>query len=156
MSKSSQQTMLPEQTIDMALLRQFFEQEDKFARHCGIKLLQVTPGAARASMDVQPFHLNGACTVHGGAIFTLADFAFAAASNSRGQLAMGINTSISYVKAPTTGTLYADAAEIALNPKLASYTVTITDDQDETIAIFQGMVYRKSQSILPEVNSSQP
>lgn len=150
MSKSSLQSAQPEQVVDLEQLKLYFSQEDKFASHSGIKLLEVTPGTARAAMAVEPFHLNGARTVHGGAIFTLADFAFAAASNSRGKLSMGINTSISYIKAATEGTLYAEAQEVALNPKLASYTVTIINEQAETIAIFQGMVYRKSQSILPE------
>ena len=56
--------------------------EDLFARHTGIELRDVGPGWAKASMKIQPCHFNGARTVHGGAIFTLADFAFAAASNS--------------------------------------------------------------------------
>ncbi len=100
-------------------------------------------------MKIEPFHFNGAKTVHGGAIFTLADFAFAVASNSHGTLAMGINTSVSFVKAALAGTLYAEAKEQSRNPKLASYPVMITDDAGDTVAIFQGMVYRKKESIIP-------
>ena len=61
----------------MKNIQQFFSAEDKFARHTGIVLLDVGPGWATASMKIEPFHFNGARTVHGGAIFTLADFAFA-------------------------------------------------------------------------------
>jgi acyl-CoA thioesterase len=129
--------------------KEFFSTEDKFARHSGIELDDVKPGWAKASMKVEPFHLNGARTVHGGAIFTLADFAFAVASNSHGTLAMGINTSVSFVKAATCGTLYAEAREQSRNPKLASYSVMITDDSGDIVAIFQGMVYRKKDSIIP-------
>ena len=100
-------------------------------------------------MKIEPYHFNGARTVHGGAIFTLADFAFAVASNSHGTLAMGINTSVSFVKAATGGTLYAEAVEQSRNPRLASYSVRITDDADDVVAIFQGMVYRKKESIIP-------
>jgi acyl-CoA thioesterase len=132
----------------MQRLKEFFSTEDKFARHAGIKLVDVGPGWAKASMKIEPFHLNGAGTVHGGAMFTLADFAFAVASNSRGNLAMGINTSMSFVKAALKGTLYAEAKEQSLNTKLASYSVMITDDAGDTVAIFQGMVYRKNESIL--------
>lgn len=134
----------------MKELQRFFSSEDKFARHAGIELLEMGPGWAKASMKIEPFHFNGAKTVHGGAIFTLADFAFAVASNSHGTLAMGINTSVSFVKAATKGTLYATAREQALNPKLASYLVQITDDANDVVAIFQGMVYRKKESIIPE------
>lgn len=135
-------------------LKRFFSTEDKFARHSGIELLDGGPGWAKARMRIEPYHLNGAGTVHGGAIFTLADFAFAFASNSHGTLAMGINVSVSFVKAAIRGTLYADAKEQALNPKLASYSVHITDDDNCTVAIFQGMVYRKNEPIIPVSSSS--
>ncbi|MDD2539884.1 MAG: PaaI family thioesterase [Desulfuromonadaceae bacterium] len=134
----------------MQELKKFFSTEDKFARHSGIELVDAGSGWAKASMKIAPFHLNGARTVHGGAIFTLADFAFAVASNSHGTLAMGINTSVNFVKAALKGTLYAEAKEQSLNPKLAAYSVMITDDAGDVVAIFQGMVYRKKDSILPK------
>lgn len=133
----------------MQQLMQFFSAEDKFAGHAGIELVDAGPGWAKVSMKIQPFHFNAAGTVHGGAIFTLADFAFAVASNSHGTLAMGINTSVNFVKAATGGTLHADAMEQAKGPKLASYSVTVTDDAGDVVAIFQGMVYRKKESIIP-------
>jgi len=132
----------------MEEMKRFFSENDLFARHCGIELLDVGPGRARAAMRIEPFHHNAAKTVHGGAIFTLADFAFAAASNSHGKLSLAINASVSFVKAATGGTLYAEAREQALNPKLASYTVRITDDEDAVVAIFQGMVYRKKEPVI--------
>lgn len=132
----------------MHKMKEFFRAEDKFAGHTGVELVDVKPGWAKASMKIEPFHLNAARTVHGGAIFTLADFAFAVASNSHGTIAMGINTSISFVKAALTGTLHAEAREQSRNAKLASYSVTITDDAGETVAVFQGMVYRKKEAIL--------
>lgn len=131
------------------IVKQFFANEDKFARHCGIELLDLGAGWARTALRIEPHHLNGAGTVHGGAIFTLADFAFAVASNSHGPLAMGISTSVAFVKAATRGTLYAEAREQSRNPRLAAYTVQITDDAGDTVAIFQGMVYRKQEAIIP-------
>jgi acyl-CoA thioesterase len=133
----------------MNSLQQFFSTEDVFASHAGIELLEVGSGWAKASMKIKKFHLNGAKTVHGGALFTLADFAFAVASNSHGTLAMGISTSMNFVKAALKGTLFAEAKELSINPKLASYSVTITDDDGDTIALFQGMVYRKNSPTIP-------
>jgi acyl-CoA thioesterase len=132
----------------MQELKKFFSAQDLFAKHVGIELIEVVPGYAKTKMLIAPHHFNGAKTVHGGAIFTLADFAFAVASNSHGNMAMGINTSVSFVKAVTGGTLYAEAREQSLNPKLASYIVHITNDDNEIVAIFQGMVYRKNQLII--------
>lgn len=129
-------------------IKQFFSDQDMFARHAGIELLEVGPGRARSRMKIAPYHYNGARTVHGGAIFTLADFVFAVASNSYGTLAMGINTSVSFVKAATGGTLYAEAREEARSTRLATYSVHVTDDDNDVVAIFQGTVFRKKEAVL--------
>lgn len=122
--------------------------QDKFAAYNGIELLELSLGKAKAKMEIQPHHLNGFNIVHGGALFTLADFAFGAASNSHGTMAVSINASISFIKPARQGTLIAEAKEIALHPKLGSYTVHIFDEQNEIIAIFQGMAYRKQEKII--------
>ena len=132
----------------MQEIKTFFAEHDLFARHGGIELLEVEPGWARARMKIEPHHFNAAGTVHGGAIFTLADFVFAVASNSHGTTAMGINTSISFVKAAGAGTLYAEAEEQSRNPKLATYTVNVVDDSGDLVALFQGMVYLKKEAII--------
>jgi len=132
----------------MEKLQQFFSANDLFAKHNGIELLGVGKGVATVKMTIKPYHFNAAGTVHGGAIFTLADYAFAVASNSHGRIAMGISTSVNFVKAAIKGALHAEAVENSINQKLASYTVTVTDDEGSTIAIFHGMVYRKKESIL--------
>lgn len=139
----------------MQEIKKFFSTEDLFAHHTGIELVDAGRGWAKARMKIEPFHFNGARTVHGGAIFTLADFTFAVASNSHGTLAMGINTSVNFVKAALSGTLYAEAKEQSLNPKLASYSVMITDDIGDVVAIFQGMVYRKKGSLIPAEQKKQ-
>lgn len=125
----------------------FFQKNDRFASHSGIELLEISEGRAKAVMKIKKLHLNAVGSVHGGAIFTLADFVFAAASNSHGTVAVAINVSISYIKAASKGRLFAEAIEMAINPKLASYTVNVTDDEGKLIAIFQGMVYRKKEVI---------
>jgi acyl-CoA thioesterase len=121
---------------------------DAYARENGIELIEVSNGRAVVSMQIQDHHRNSHGTVHGGAIFTLADCAFALASNSHGIPAAAINASISYLTAARNGKLTAVAEEFAKNQKLGSYTVIITDDQENRIAIFHGMVYRKTQQRL--------
>ena len=124
-----------------------FFNKDKFARYNGIELLEAADGHAKTRMAVTENHLNGLGIVHGGAIFTLADFTFAAASNSRGIIAVAINANISYVKSSTSGVLYAEAKETSLNHKLGTYTVDVTNEAGELLAIFQGMVYRKTARV---------
>jgi acyl-CoA thioesterase len=60
---------------------------------------------------------------------------------------MAINVSISYVKAVTEGTLTAEAREDSLNPRLGNYTIRITDDEGDLVALFQGLAYRKRDRI---------
>jgi acyl-CoA thioesterase len=121
---------------------------DRFADHVGIELIDVSKGWAKAKMEIKDHHLNGVNIAHGGAVFSLADLAFAVASNSHGTVALSINVSISYFKASVVGeTLYAQAKEVSRNPKLATYEVRVTDEANDIIAIFLGTVYRKKDKI---------
>lgn len=134
----------------MRQLEDFFTANDHFARHCGIELLSGSPGHARARMNIQPYHFNGAGTVHGGALFTLADFTFAVAANGAGRLALAINASTAFLQAVRAGTLEAEARELITNRRLGHYEVSITDQEGRLIAMFQGTAYRKEQSLFPE------
>jgi acyl-CoA thioesterase len=121
--------------------------KDEFAKSAGIELIEASPGYAVAQMKVTGKHLNSVGTLHGGAMFTLADFTFAVASNAHGKLAMAIQTEISFFKAVRSGTLKAVAREISLHDKLGTYLVEIFDDTGEIIAHFKGTVYRKNEMI---------
>ncbi len=121
--------------------------KDKFAEHSGVELLSLEPGCARAKLVLEPHHWNALSTAQGGAIFTLADFAFAAASNSHGTVAVAVNVNISFMKAAVTGTLWAEAREITRNFKLGTYTVEVKDDQGDLVALFQGMAYLKKDPL---------
>lgn len=130
----------------MDILREYFNR-DEFAKLCGMEVVSMSPGHSICRMKIGPQHFNGYGSVQGGAIFTLADLAFAAASNAHGRVAVGINVNITYMKAAKSGTLQAEARELSANPKLATYTVDITDDNKNLIAVFQGLVYRKSETV---------
>lgn len=132
--------------IKMELIKQFFK-KDKFAEYVGIELLEVEKGRAKCRMKINKNHLNGIGTVHGGALFTLADFTFAVAANSYGNVTVAINANISFMKAAQSGILFAEAREISRNPKISTYTINITDKNQELIAIFQGMTYTKKNKI---------
>jgi acyl-CoA thioesterase len=120
---------------------------DEYAKHSWMELLDVSPGHATVRMRIRKEHLNGLGGVHGGAIFTLADFAFAAAANAHGTIAVAINVSISYLRPVAGAMLYAEAAELTRSRSLGSYTIRVTDEDKNLIAIFQGMVYRKDEPI---------
>ena len=83
--------------------------------------------------------------VQGGAIFTLADLAFGVAANSRGQLALAVNVNISFLKGKSKGTLFATATEVGDPKRIGAYDVLVTDENNEVIARFNGLAYRKNE-----------
>jgi len=116
---------------------------DRFAKYNGIELVKAEPGYAVTQMRITEKHLNGVNIVQGGAIFTLADYAFAAAANSKGFVTLGINANISYFKPPKGKILRAEATEISSSRKICSYNVDIYDENKELIARFTGTGYIK-------------
>jgi len=133
--------------MDTAAAREFFGQ-DRFAQLTGVEIMEARPGFCTAKLVIKEKHLNAANVIQGGAVFTLADLAFAVASNSHGQLALAINANISFLASASSGTLYATAREISEPKKLGAYDVLVTNDSDEVIARFNGMVYRKKQQLV--------
>ena len=137
-----------------AIAKALFER-DRFVRKVGIELVSVAKGRAVARLPLTPEHLNGIRTVQGGAVFTLADFAFAAACNSHGQVAVAIQASISFVKAVASGVLTAEAVEESISTRLGTYTVRVRDESGDLVAIFEGLAYRKNQSVA-EIMAAEP
>ncbi|EXJ14343.1 PaaI family thioesterase [Imhoffiella purpurea] len=133
--------------MDPDLLRTFFG-NDRFAAHVGIELLDVSPGRARARLEIGERHLNAVGVAHGAAIFSLADLVFAVASNAYGTVALGVNVSVSFMKSARQGVLVAEAEEVSINPKLATYLIRVTDEESNLIALFQGTVYRKRDALI--------
>lgn len=134
-------------------IKKYFKQ-DRLAALLGIELTAITPGGAHAHMVVREDHYNGLRTVHGGSLFSLADFTFAAAANSHGNVAVAINANMSFVKSVTTGILYAEARQMSHSPKISTYEVLIRDEAGNTVAIFQGMAYNKKDRILDHLIES--
>ena len=120
---------------------------DRFGRLAGIELVAVEPGRATARLRLTPTHWNGVGIAHGGALFTLADVAFAAASNARGRVAVAVQASVSFLKATSEGTLTAEAREVACGHKLGTYVVEVKNEAGELVALFQGTAYRKSEAL---------
>jgi len=123
-------------------INEFFD-GDQFAKLTGVELLEVREGYAKARMEIKSIHLNGGGVCQGGAIFTLADFAFAAATNSHGRLTFSIVSSINFFKSEKSGYLYAVAKEVFNHKRLANCEVQITNEAGELVATFNGNGYRK-------------
>ena len=82
---------------------QDFFKNDLFAENTGVVLLEVRKGYSKAKLEIKPEHLNAGARTQGGAIFTLADLALAAAANSHGTLAFSLSSSITFLRASGPG-----------------------------------------------------
>jgi acyl-CoA thioesterase len=119
-------------------------EDEPFASFLGMKLTKLGPGTAEAELIPDDNMLNSHGTIHGGIIFSLADYAFAAASNSYGKTAVGVTTNVNFLSAGKRGEiLTATAEEIKKNHKLAWYKIEVRNE-NELIATMEAMVYRKS------------
>jgi acyl-CoA thioesterase len=116
---------------------------DRFAKLIGIQLVEVGEGYAVTELTLNENHLNGLNKVQGGVIFTLGDYAFAAASNSGWITTVGINVNITYFKPPAGKIIRAVAREINAQARISGYKVDIMDEDGSLIACFNGLGYRK-------------
>lgn len=127
---------------------QDFFKKDRFATAAGITLEEVRPGYARATMTVTSEHLNAGGRTQGGALFTLADLAIAAAANAHGSLAFSTSANISYFIGSGPGEkLTAEAHELFLHPRMTNYRCDITNEKGELIAQMTSQLYRKDTPV---------
>lgn len=132
------------------LYRQF--EHDLFARHVGIDILEIRPGYARVTATVQQSMLNSLGTTHGGAVFTVADFALAIASNSHGEAAVATNVSINFIKATEAGdVLEATATEENRTRKTGLYRIEVINNNGDKVAIATASVYRLGKPLTGEL-----
>lgn len=114
-------------------VRQFF-QNDHFATENGAVIDQAEDGLARCSMVLTEHHKNAAGGVMGGAIFTLADFAFAVASNFQGVLHVSRSSQVTFLGTAKGGQLIAAARRIKEGRHTCYYLVEITDELGTQVA----------------------
>ena len=115
-------------------VRSHFDAHDTFARHLGIEIAEIGPERAVVTMPFDERHRNGMGQAHGGAIFALADLAFAAASNASGIFCVNAQTSISYIAPGQVGPLRGEAMAVHQGRKLVTYEVNIFDAADTLVA----------------------
>ncbi len=116
---------------------------DAFSVWLGIERVEDGAGSSVLRMTVRKEMLNGFDIAHGGITYSLADSALAFASNGHGIQSVSIETSISHTKPVKQGdVLTAKAIEKNRTSKIGVYEVVITNQKEETVALFKGTVYR--------------
>lgn len=119
---------------------------DFFSQWLGIQRMEDGAGKSVLRMTIRKEMLNGFGIAHGGITYSLADSALAFASNSRGRHAVSIETSISHIESLREGDIItASAEEESLGNRIAIYRIMVKNQNDQTVALFKGTVYRTSR-----------
>jgi acyl-CoA thioesterase len=126
-------------TIDEA--RAYFS-GDRFATDSGMAIDELDDAHAVCSVTLGERHRNAYGGVMGGAIFTLADFAFAVLTNDRDRRTVAQQVSINYLSAPKGGRLFARASYRKDGRGSCVVNVDVTDDTGRDVAQFVGTGYK--------------
>lgn len=122
---------------------------DEASRELGIRVTVPAVGEAIATMNVRANMLNGFGICHGGYIFTLADTAFAFACNACNDVTVAAAGSIEFLSPVKLGErLQAKAVEDVRAGRRGFYTVIVTRDDGDTVALFRGRSTSRSESLL--------
>ena len=139
------ETFLAELVVEAML------QKDCASKALGMQVTSVHAGSACVSMMVRQDMINGFGTCHGGLLFTLADTAFGVACNSRNNRAVAASGQIEFLRAAHAGDLLsAFAVERQAGKRLGLYDVTITNQHEQTIALFRGRSCRITGHVVDE------
>lgn len=113
---------------------------DRFATQAaGAEIVEARPGWAVCRMALRPEHLNANGVPMGGAVFTLADFAFAVAANAFAEGAtVAQQVSITFLAAAKGSSLTAEAKCLRAGRRASLYEVRVTDDADTYVAHMTG------------------
>lgn len=133
--------MLPENPT-MEEMNEYFSLDRYATQATRCRIVEGHKGHGVAEMDIQDIHKNAQGNVMGGAIFTLADFALAIASNIAQDPTVNLSSSIEYIKATHGSKLIATADCVKDGRRIAFYDVVVTDDMDELIAKVSIVGYR--------------
>ena len=135
---------------------QEFFKNDRFATNAGVELIEIKEGYSKARLVITAEHLNAGGRTQGGAIFTLADLALAAAANSHGTLAFSLSSNITFLRSSGPGdVLYAEARERYIGRTTGYYQIDVTNQEGKLIATFESSVFRKGDNItfsLPQIH----
>jgi acyl-CoA thioesterase len=114
--------------------REYFGKDLYASRQTGIVIEEAEPGYAKCSLKIEDRHKNALGQVMGGVFFTMADYAFAIASNFKQPPTVTQTSQIVYLSAVKGSVLYAETEKIRGGRKTCFYKIMITDDTGADIA----------------------
>lgn len=116
---------------------------DRFATEMGAVIDELGDTIQSATLFSTSCHRNAVGGIMGGVYFTLADFAFAVASNWRQAGVVGLNCDASFIGVPKTERIIAEAKLIKDGRTICCYNAT-WDELGNPVAAVQCVGFRKS------------
>jgi len=111
------------------------EAREPIAAFLKIKLVELTPGYARVTMNILPEHLNFNGMVFGGIVMAVADQAFAYATNSLVTPSIATQFNIHLISGAAVGDeLTAECRVIKSGRRIGVSEMTVTDQAGKLIA----------------------
>src|SRR6185437_8483153 len=127
----------------------YLMENDLFSKWLGIEILKISEGYSKINMTIRKEMINGFGISHGGIAFSLADSAFAFACNNRNNLSVALDTSINFIKpVHVDDILTAEAKELHNGKSTGLYHISITNQNNHTIAIFKGTCFRTGKNLI--------
>ena len=120
---------------DLEKAKAFFEKDVYAMGTTGISLDEVGERYAKCSLKVDSRHVNATGHVMGGAIFTLADFTFAVATNFNQSLTVTTVSNISFLGSPKGDTLISESRLIKDGKRSCFYEISVKDNLDNPVAL---------------------
>jgi acyl-CoA thioesterase len=115
---------------------------DRASQWLGMQVREVAPGRAVLTMTVREDMLNGHELCHGGLVATLADSAFAYASNSYNELTVASGFAIDLLAPGRLGdVLTAVCHEVSRAGRTGVYDCEVGNQRGERVAVFRGRSY---------------
>ncbi len=114
--------------------RSFFKADVFATEATGCVIEDARPGYARCVLELESKHYNAAHGVMGGAIYTLADFAFAVAATMMGQPTVSLTSQISFLSGAKGSRLIAEAEVVKSGRNTCYYRVSVKDDLGRDVA----------------------
>ncbi len=127
---------------DIDEIREFFS-HDLYAYDTGAYIEEVADRYAKVSLLLNERHKNAVGGVMGGVYFTLADFAFAVASNWQKAGTVSLNSDISFIGVPKTEKIYAETELVKDGRSVCTYIVKVTDSEMNPLAAVKIVGFHK-------------
>lgn len=121
---------------DLERARELFQSTVYATEVTGCVIQEIRPDYARCTMNIEPKHMNTLGVVMGGAVFTLADFAFGVCANFDKDVYVTASADSHFLAAAKGKTLIAEAREVRAGRRTCLYSVTVTDDVGTQVAYF--------------------